>query len=701
MMGIRVFGARIGCTALLAAVLLQPGIVLAQESAESLPAYYDIRLSVPADRHSPQDPQKALINPVRRQGMYGTCWAHGAIAMLESNMYLQLQRAKIPYNVDQNTINLSEWYLAWVSRCTPIGMEQDSIAHIVLPEDFMNYRKPMADKVYEGAISMMFMEFMTANQASLATEDSDADIHILQRLRAPESYKPQAAQFRNSYTVFQHEIIQPADIPLIKKQIMQYGAACLILDASSFNNEPHGKVFFSPKTSRPNHAMNIVGWDDDYDFSQTDLPDKPLHKGAWIVRNSWGNQWGDHGYCYISYEDQTLHMPVVAEADMDLGAISTIATNQTQLPFIALYYTDELSSAWFADSEANEQNTFLKRIGFYTYNDGLSYVIEVRTGSDSPESGRLVYTQKGTFGQDGTPAWSGYRTIDLNKYVFLAAGTHYTVSVRLENPQGKMSLLMAPQLGKPLQAYVNNYIRVGDDQKWYKTFSADTPLKDIVPDGFEMGSVVQREYVKNVREAEGHDFTVASLDDSLNGGQANIYLGRANELYGQDRLHPDRRTLSNMTLDLAEDQSYSGSIYGDGSVIKAGSGILSLKGVQKYTGRTVVREGGICLTPRANGGVAVLAGDVETAPGAIFGGQGIVRGSVSGQGTLLLTADGALQVNGTVSPELQLRLDKADKLHSGQVLLASKHALPAGFAGQSAGSHHLKLDDSHTKLIVE
>ncbi len=38
MMGIRVFGARIGCTALLAAVLLQPGIVLAQESTENLPA---------------------------------------------------------------------------------------------------------------------------------------------------------------------------------------------------------------------------------------------------------------------------------------------------------------------------------------------------------------------------------------------------------------------------------------------------------------------------------------------------------------------------------------------------------------------------------------------------------------------------------------------------------------------------------------
>ena len=702
MIGIRALGAHMGCAALLAALLLQPGIALAQESTENLPAYYDLRLSMPADRHSAQDPQKALVNPIRNQGVYGTCWAHAAIAMMESNIYLQLQQAKIPYNVNENTVNLSEWYLAWVSRCMPIGLEQDSIAHIVPPEDINNYRKPLAEKVYEGGFSMMYMEFMSANQASLAAEDSDADIHILQRLRAPDQYKPQAAQLRNSYSILQHNKIQPEDIPLIKKQIMTYGAACIGLDATPLAHEINAKSFFSSKPAAANHAVNLVGWDDDYDFSQTDLPNKPLHKGAWIVRNSWGTKWGDKGYCYISYEDPTLEVPAVVEADLDLGAISKIATNQTQMTIPLLYYTDELTSAWFADSEANNQNAFLKRVGFYTYNDGLSYVIEVRTDSDSPESGRLVYTQKGVFGQDGTPSWSGYRTIDLQKYVFVPAGTHYTVSVRLENPQGKMSLLMVPQIGKPLQAYVNNYIRIGDDQKWYKTSSAETPLPDKpLPEGLEFGSVVQREYLKNVREAEGHDFTVASLDDSLNGGQADIYLGRANELYSQDRLHPDRHTLSNMTLDLAEDQSYSGSIYGDGSVIKAGSGILSLKGVQKYTGRTVVREGGICLTPRANGGVAVLAGDVETAPGAIFGGQGIVRGSVSGQGTLLLTADGPLQVNGTVSPELQLRLDKADKLHPGQVLLVSKHTLPAGFAGQSAGSHHLKLDDSHTKLIVE
>jgi C1A family cysteine protease len=40
-----------------------------------------------------------------------------------------------------------------------------------------------------------------------------------------------------------------------------------------------------------NHAVVIVGWDDDMCDGQ----------GAWIVKNSWGEGWGMHGYFYIKY----------------------------------------------------------------------------------------------------------------------------------------------------------------------------------------------------------------------------------------------------------------------------------------------------------------------------------------------------------------------------------------------------------------
>jgi C1A family cysteine protease len=37
------------------------------------------------------------------------------------------------------------------------------------------------------------------------------------------------------------------------------------------------------------HAVSIIGFDD--------------AKRAWIIRNSWGPDWGDHGFAYVSYDD--------------------------------------------------------------------------------------------------------------------------------------------------------------------------------------------------------------------------------------------------------------------------------------------------------------------------------------------------------------------------------------------------------------
>jgi C1A family cysteine protease len=39
------------------------------------------------------------------------------------------------------------------------------------------------------------------------------------------------------------------------------------------------------------HAVSIVGFDD--------------AKRAWIIRNSWGPDWGDHGFAYVSYDDDS------------------------------------------------------------------------------------------------------------------------------------------------------------------------------------------------------------------------------------------------------------------------------------------------------------------------------------------------------------------------------------------------------------
>lgn len=37
----------------------------------------------------------------------------------------------------------------------------------------------------------------------------------------------------------------------------------------------------------PNHAVSLIGWDDDYAIENFNANNRPSAPGAWIVRNSW------------------------------------------------------------------------------------------------------------------------------------------------------------------------------------------------------------------------------------------------------------------------------------------------------------------------------------------------------------------------------------------------------------------------------
>ena len=105
----------------------------------------------------------------------------------------------------------------------------------------------------------------------------------------------------------------------LKRAILDYGA----IDTSMYWGDSY---ISSNRTyhcytygASANHAVTVVGWDDNLPKELFRYP--PKSDGAWIIKNSWGADIGDGGFCYISYCDTgfargdcSVYMPSTSSA---------------------------------------------------------------------------------------------------------------------------------------------------------------------------------------------------------------------------------------------------------------------------------------------------------------------------------------------------------------------------------------------------
>ena len=694
--------------------------------AEDIPSFFDWRLTNPTDRNSGKD-SLSIVPSVKNQGSVGTCWAFASLGSYESSWMTQLKAAKAAgENVTVAMPDFSERYLAWMSFNTATSEKNtDTVTRfLVNPAKGSGYDtggmpwQATLTMLNKGVVSEDSSPYGPVDEAGryinrIANADTEAEI-VRQGWTDREKYKeaianytqtrkaelwqeygdredygavvntiPSVGAIHDSYTILpNYKGRLSADaLKQVKNFIQDKG---VIMVASNSDGAmrfiDHGEWYDSGQF---NHAQTLVGWDDDYHFTTKDENGNDL-KGGFIIRNSWGTNLGNEGYGYISYRDSSMGWFYFHEAELD-SARYTINANNAPVPYYTLgQITDTgktFTSQPIASSFQASQNHFLKGVMFYASTSNMKYDITVREGS-KPGEGSVLYTQSGTFGADGTPAYAGYRTVDLQKYVLLPKDRNYVVEVTTTSTDGT-GVSIALQPGSDFPDYHGyegrgvSYLYDYDEKAWVSKGridrdgkrSAGTSLLMANPEEMGRGAEVIDNEDANLENIDvflvargketslghGENFTVAYLDDTSSDNSSVINLGSANEAYEKDAAHPSRTTLANMTVDLDEDvvNIYGGTITGEGQVIKTGAGSLLLTGNNTHTGMTTVNEGILAINGK-------IAGDATVTNTGTLMGSGEIGGTLNNRSVAVagFLGEGNLTVNnldsegGTITSEL-------------------------------------------------
>lgn len=115
---------------------------------------------------------------------------------------------------------------------------------------------------------------------------------------------------------------------------------------SSEDYAPGTSSYYYTGDEKPNHDVVIVGWDDNY--SRENFSHMPENNGAFLCRNSWGEEFGDKGYFYVSYEDSNLGNNSVIYTRLD-GADNYDGIYQSDLLGWVGTLGYKEPSAWFSN----------------------------------------------------------------------------------------------------------------------------------------------------------------------------------------------------------------------------------------------------------------------------------------------------------------------------------------------------------------
>ena len=355
-----------------------------------------------------------LTTPVKDQQTSGNCWAFAPIAVMESCI-LKASGDALDLS-EENMKNLMALY-------SDYGWDMNT---------------------NDGGYDNMGWGYLTSWLGPVLESDDlfDDNSHLSGILNSIGHVQNIIFLYRANYT----------DNDAIKRALMQYGAVGTTMYMAGYLNSNNAYYYYRTSDSS-NHAVTIVGWDDN--FSKNNFAYTAPGDGAWIVKNSWGPDWGNNGYFYVSYYDTRLAQPGLGDVSFAIVLNDTIRLDknyQYDIAGMTDYFLNSYSTVWYENAFRATDDEYLASVSTY-FEKVTNWTVSIYVNSI------LQHTQSGV----SNP---GYYTINLDKLIPLKTGDLFEVMFNI-SVEGEASFPISEIYSLNNLAYSPNVSFVSyDGVKW-------------------------------------------------------------------------------------------------------------------------------------------------------------------------------------------------------------------------------------------
>ena len=223
-------------------------------------------------------------------------------------------------------------------------------------------------------------------------------------------------------------ILPENDREAIKRAVYETGGVQSALYTSLENSDSESQYYQKDKAAyyydgqaEPNHDTVIVGWDDQYPKENFTIT--PPGDGAFLCAGSWGEEFGEDGYFYVSYYDSNIGKTNLVYSRID-NPDNYDRIYQTDLWGWCGQAGYGEETAYGANVYEAWENEWLCATGFYATGPETEYEIYGVLSPDEGFSDRTLLAK-------GTLQEMGYYTIDFETPIKIEAGERFGLVLKI------------------------------------------------------------------------------------------------------------------------------------------------------------------------------------------------------------------------------------------------------------------------------